>query len=339
MSRSIRDDPDRHIMPGPPRVRQSRPGEDKQDFARGGFSERERAPRSYGTTPQRAVTDYAGGYDRYEHDDYNSADDGSHPLSGSFHGHWPPNLEPVVMPPPPAQRSGVRGGIVVKLGGAFVVAACAAFAMINAVQIPGMGTAATVGNAVGKSRQPVRPVLESLTEITSAQAKVAATQDLPPQRAEAPLAPAQPSVVAAVNPAVELPGTTVRPAPPRERPSSNDVVSRPDMGLQPESSPPPERHTGPSMTRDETLSLLKRGRDLIAAGDVASARLILTRLAEAGSAEASLALAGTYDAAVLADLHVVGVRPDPARARSWYARAAELGSAEASRRLQQSAYR
>jgi len=102
---------------------------------------------------------------------------------------------------------------------------------------------------------------------------------------------------------------------------------------------PPERRTVPAMTRDEILSLLKRGRDLIAAGDVASARLILTRLAESGSAEASLALAGTYDAAVLADLHVVGVRPDPAKARSWYARAAELGSAEASRRLQQSAYR
>jgi TPR repeat protein len=80
--------------------------------------------------------------------------------------------------------------------------------------------------------------------------------------------------------------------------------------------------------------LLKRGQDLIAAGDIASARLMLTHLAEAGDAEASFTLAGTFDAAVLAKLRVVGVQPDPAKARAWYARAAEQGSLEAKQRLQ-----
>jgi TPR repeat protein len=93
------------------------------------------------------------------------------------------------------------------------------------------------------------------------------------------------------------------------------------------------------MTRDEIATLLKRGRDLIAVGDIASARLILTRLAEAGDAEAALTLASTFDADVLAGLHVVGVQPDAAKARAWYTTAAERGSAEARRRLQQSAIR
>jgi TPR repeat protein len=84
---------------------------------------------------------------------------------------------------------------------------------------------------------------------------------------------------------------------------------------------------------------MKRGRDLIAAGDVASARLILTRLSDSGSAEASLLLARTYDPAELAKSRLLGAVADVAKARSWYLRAAEQGSPEASRRIQQSAAR
>jgi TPR repeat protein len=85
---------------------------------------------------------------------------------------------------------------------------------------------------------------------------------------------------------------------------------------------------------DEIASLLKRGRDLIAAGDIASARLMLTLVAEAGNSEACFILAGTFDATVLANLRAVCVQGDPAKARAWYARAAELGSQEAKQRLQ-----
>ena len=88
------------------------------------------------------------------------------------------------------------------------------------------------------------------------------------------------------------------------------------------------------MPQDEVASLLKRGRDLIAAGDIASARLLLTLVAEAGNAEASFALAGTFDPEVLARLPAIGVRADPAKARAWYGRAAEQGSQEARQRLQ-----
>jgi len=79
--------------------------------------------------------------------------------------------------------------------------------------------------------------------------------------------------------------------------------------------------------------MLKRGQDLIAAGDIASGRLMLTRLVEAGDAEAAFILAGTFDPAVLAKLRTVGALPDPAKARAWYEKAAELGSSEAGLRL------
>ena len=110
------------------------------------------------------------------------------------------------------------------------------------------------------------------------------------------------------------------------------------MAVPTASTPPapaasPEPRPSPSLSRDEAAALLKRGQDLIAAGDIATARLILAHVAEAGVAEASLAMAGTYDGAVLANVRVVGVRPDPAKARAWYERAAEQGSWEAKRRL------
>src|SRR5262249_59381506 len=99
----------------------------------------------------------------------------------------------------------------------------------------------------------------------------------------------------------------------------------------------PEPRPADNLSRDEIVSLLKRGQDMIATGDIASGRLFLTRAALAGDAQASLALAGTYDAAILANLKAVGVPPDAAKARARYTRAAEQGSEAAKTRLHQSA--
>ncbi len=84
----------------------------------------------------------------------------------------------------------------------------------------------------------------------------------------------------------------------------------------------------------ELSSLLKRGDALLASGDVAAARLVLRRAAEAGNARAAMTLAGTYDSAVLAKLGVHGVVPDMDMARAWYEKAKQFGSPEASRRLE-----
>jgi hypothetical protein len=85
---------------------------------------------------------------------------------------------------------------------------------------------------------------------------------------------------------------------------------------------------------NEIASSLKRADDLIASGDLAAARLVLRRAANAGDARAAMTLAGTYDPAVLEKLGVHGFVPDVAMARAWYEKAKKFGSAEASQRLE-----
>jgi hypothetical protein len=85
---------------------------------------------------------------------------------------------------------------------------------------------------------------------------------------------------------------------------------------------------------EEIILLLKRGKDLIASGDLAAARLVLQRAADANHAEAALALGATYDPFVLRELKVYGFTPDAAMARVWYEKAIELGSPAAPRRLE-----
>jgi hypothetical protein len=86
---------------------------------------------------------------------------------------------------------------------------------------------------------------------------------------------------------------------------------------------------------DELAALLKRARGFIAIGDIASARLLLERAADAQEAGAALLLAQTYDPAVLGTPDARSITPDPATARGWYQKAARLGSREAQLRLDQ----
>jgi hypothetical protein len=90
---------------------------------------------------------------------------------------------------------------------------------------------------------------------------------------------------------------------------------------------------------DEIATLLKRGDELIASGDLAAARLVLRRAAEAGDARAALTLAGTYDPIVLEKLAIHGFAPNIAMAREWYQKAEQFGSADAPRRLEMLAAR
>jgi len=87
------------------------------------------------------------------------------------------------------------------------------------------------------------------------------------------------------------------------------------------------------LDRDEVASLLKVGEELFANRDVAAARLMLLRAAEAADARAALALAKTYDPLALGDLGLRGAFADPAMARMWYEKAREFGSTDAQRRL------
>jgi hypothetical protein len=71
--------------------------------------------------------------------------------------------------------------------------------------------------------------------------------------------------------------------------------------------------------------LCRRGEELLSAGDIAAARLLLERSARAGSPRAAFMLGASYDQKVLKYLGVRGVPADTASARSWYEKAKELG--------------
>jgi len=93
------------------------------------------------------------------------------------------------------------------------------------------------------------------------------------------------------------------------------------------------------LDQQEATALMQRGRDLLKNGDVALAQLAFRRLAEAGNADAALALATTYDPHYLAERKLIGIIGDEAKARVWYQRAKELGSMEADRILRPTATR
>jgi hypothetical protein len=77
---------------------------------------------------------------------------------------------------------------------------------------------------------------------------------------------------------------------------------------------------------EEIELLMKQGEQFIAAGDVVTARTVFQRAAEAGNANAAMALGATYDPTVLAKLGVVGMSADVEKARSWYQKAEDLGA-------------
>ena len=83
----------------------------------------------------------------------------------------------------------------------------------------------------------------------------------------------------------------------------------------------------------ENAVLMEKGQVLMRSGDIASARLLFQRLANAGIADAALALAATYDPRYLAQHNLIGVVGDETKAHDWYQRASELGSVEAGRIL------
>jgi hypothetical protein len=124
-------------------------------------------------------------------------------------------------------------------------------------------------------------------------------------------------------------------------PTGDDIKTAYQGALQGSAPPPaapaavaPETATPPADTihrleASEIASLIQRANALIATGDIAAARLVLRRAAEAGDGRAAMTLGGTYDPAVLEKLGVHGVVPDLAMARSWYEKAKRFGAQDA----------
>jgi hypothetical protein len=110
-------------------------------------------------------------------------------------------------------------------------------------------------------------------------------------------------------------------------------LSAPGPTAPPQSALPAPESPALQISDDEINTLVKRGQDLFQTGDLASARLLLRRAADAGSASAALALGSTFDPVVIQRLGAIGIEPDAARARKWYQRAVELASTTASQQL------
>ncbi len=144
----------------------------------------------------------------------------------------------------------------------------------------------------------------------------------PPRSAPPPTAAPETTAAPAASPAMP-PATEPTPAaspavPTPAAPAKAPVVA---LGL------PPPVAARPAAA--EVATLVARGDELFATGDVASARLFYERAADAGDAQAALRMGESFDPGFLDQAHVRGAKGDPATAIYWYRRARDLGSAEA----------
>lgn len=240
-------------------------------------------------------------------------------------------LRPQFITAPPQDGLGLRNLVLVaSFLAAMAMSAIVALVVVNIAHPPTIISADVKSIVKSEERVAKGNLLAALGDfarISETQAKMTHADEsaIPTENL---LASAQPDDIAASKPAAALPPRTARVEPPQRE------ITAPAADPAPAAKPVPEPPRATPLPQDEVAALLKRGRDLIAAGDIASARLILTLVAEAGNAEACFTLAGTFDPAVLARLQAIGVRADPAKAQTWYERAAEQGSLEARQRLQ-----
>jgi TPR repeat protein len=85
--------------------------------------------------------------------------------------------------------------------------------------------------------------------------------------------------------------------------------------------------------RDRTTKMLQKANELMSTGDISAARLFYQRAADAGLAEAALAMALTWDPNELGRWKVLGLKADAKEAQRWDERAKALGSGEADQKL------
>jgi hypothetical protein len=227
-------------------------------------------------------------------------------------------------------------------------------ALFNDKAPPKAGRAAKVENAVlitppplpRLPEPPAAPAPEQPRPLTDVRP---AAEPAMPARAAAPNPGTTASLgAAAVRDLPWLPEAEKRaealepvPAPPPSRavaspelspssPSARVAVTPPEVAPVVPPSPPPAA-SAPAAA--EVAELIKRARDRIELGDIAGARLLLERAAAGNEPSALMALAETYDPAMLTRWGARGLKADPTKARGLYLRASERGIAEAKARM------
>ena len=125
------------------------------------------------------------------------------------------------------------------------------------------------------------------------------------------------------------------------RPPGSASLGPPSLNIA--AAPPPRPETQrsqpaavPAMKpedQERAIRFMARGDAEFTAGDVAAARLLYQRAADAGLPDAAIAMGGTFDPVELARRKVKGLVGEPDVARKWYDRARTLGAAGAEDRL------
>jgi hypothetical protein len=174
----------------------------------------------------------------------------------------------------------------------------------------------------------------------SINARLAAFLPAPPN-APAPIA--APVIDAGIGPAPDVPRASPPMAPdPEDKAAVAEAGTMHEPNPLDRAAPPssmPPSHPDAALDPREIAALIERGRRYFEAGDLAAARLVFGRAANAGDASAALAMGATYDPTVLANRFIRGMGADLDKARSWYEKARELGSPEGPRRLEMLARR
>ena len=229
-------------------------------------------------------------------------------------------VDPDLIPEPLSESAAVIRPLLIRLCSVTALAAFAAWGLVSYSGVKKSteinASAPTIAsNYVAADEQPVlsRPTQSRIAE------------------ARTPIAKSQPVAVATADTDVvtSVPTSSVPTSVPGSVPMASPIAETP--------APAPEQradaHRPLPLDIEEIETLVKRGKDLLANGDFAAARLLLRRAAEAGSAEGALTLGTTFDPVVLQRLGAIGAAADLSRARQWYQRAAELGSRDASQQL------
>jgi hypothetical protein len=225
-------------------------------------------------------------------------------------------LNPDLIPEPSSEDGSVVWPILGRLCAVTGLAAALAWGLVS---LP----------AWKKAPQMARP--EATTSSAALPAAPKSTNQVKLALVERPEAPAQPVQTTASAP----PTPQVAAAPANLKPTQPAAAADPPQPAPLQSTAPPQQDEHAALRLDdaEIAILIERGKDFLKNGDFASARLLLRRAADGGSADAAMALATTFDPVVLARLGAIGATPDIAKAREWYQRAVDLGSTTASQQL------
>lgn len=246
-------------------------------------------------------------------------------------------LDPDAIPEPAIDDARSFKPIGLRLAGVMAVAALIAWGVVSVPSVKKSGAIITDDvKTPAMTEDSVKLTLAQPVQATPrpSPARPAMNDPMPASRSEAMRDPPLPgaadptnTVVAALVPSPEV------------APSFKESAPAPMQPPQAALSVSPAATAAPADTaalhRDdaEITAMIERGKDLLMSGDIASARLLLRRAADAGNADAALALGATFDPLVIRRLGAVGMRADIGQAKQWYRRAAALGSASAESQL------